>query len=37
MLEFEHKKLKDGKDTSMSSATGVTRGDDWSSEDSDVY
>jgi hypothetical protein len=29
-LEFEHKKLKDGKDTSMASATGVARSDDWS-------
>ena len=37
MLEFEHKKLKDGKDTSMSSATGVARSDDWDPENSDVY
>lgn len=37
MLEFEHKKLKDGKDTSMSSSTGVARGDDWNTEESDVY
>lgn len=37
MLEFEHSKLKDGKDTSMSSRTGVSRGDDWDDDDSDVY
>lgn len=37
MLEFEHVKLKDGKDTSMASKTGVVRGDDWGNEDSDVY